>query len=177
MNGLYHDGDDKISYEQKEERKNLLSTIYCNLYDETSQSACLETVTIDGFDYHFKGYKDAEQFKALYKKYINTDHSEIFLEEPEDNLFPPTQCNFVNWLLDSIQKHDDAIEISEKTQFLSYIALLESGFGPVVKLKIFFTYPYCEEKTLYSVRQLKESEVHEIYDNGVDMFFNFELYV
>ena len=173
MGGLYHDAGEKISYEQKEERKNLLSTIYSNLYDETSQGTCSEIVTIDGFDYHFKEYRDAEKFKALYKKYINTDHSEIFLEEPEDNLFPPTQCNFINWLLDSIQKHDDTLFIATHSP---YVLNQVIKINPK-KLNIFFTYPSGDEKTLYSVRQLKESEVHEIYDNGVDMFFNFELYV
>lgn len=35
------------------------------------------------------------------------DHSEIFLEEPEDNHFLSTQCQFVNWVLEKITVHND----------------------------------------------------------------------
>ena len=44
-------------------------------------------------------------------------------------------------------------------------------------LAVFFTYQLDDKEKLYSVRQLGSDEVHEIYDNGVDMFFNFELYI
>lgn len=42
---------------------------------------------------------------------------------------------------------------------------------------VLFTYPSNDAERSYGVRQLSEAEIHEIYDNGVDMFFNFELYV
>lgn len=44
-------------------------------------------------------------------------------------------------------------------------------------MNVLFTYPSNDAERSYSVRQLSEAEIHEIYDNGVDMFFNFELYV
>lgn len=33
-------------------------------------------------------------------------HNEIFLEEPEDNLFPPTQTALSSWLLDKTLGND-----------------------------------------------------------------------
>ena len=100
VNGQYEDRNGKISYDQKEERKNLLSTIYSKFKskEETTHS---ETVTMEGYDYGFVSKEDAERFMSMYRTYINVDHSEIFLEEPEDNLCPPTQCKFVNRLLAS----------------------------------------------------------------------------
>ena len=44
-------------------------------------------------------------------------------------------------------------------------------------MNVLVTYPANDAERSYCVRQLSEEEIHEIYDNGVDMFFNFELYV
>ena len=44
-------------------------------------------------------------------------------------------------------------------------------------LNVFFTYPYNEKDKTYGVRHLSNEEVQEMYDNGVDVFFNFELYL
>lgn len=67
--GLYNDNG-SLSYEQKEEQKYLLAML------------------ID----RFSRRKDPKYFRRIYERFVHTDHSEIFLEEPEDNLFPPTQC-------------------------------------------------------------------------------------
>lgn len=175
MHGQYEDDDAKISYEQKEERKSLSSTIYYNFSKKKSQEGNTEekVVSIDGFDYSFPDEKDAKRFLQRYHTYTKVDHSEIFLEEPEDNLFPPTQCQFVNWLLDAIQVHNDMLFIATHSPYILNQLIKLSPKG----LNIFFTHRTNEEQRMYSVRQLNEKEVHEIYDNGVDMFFNFELYV
>lgn len=172
VNGQYADRNGKISYEQKEERKNLLSIIY-NKFRNKEHLLCPETVTLEGYDYGFIDHEEAEHFKAVYNRYINVDHSEIFLEEPEDNLFPPTQCKFINWLLDAIQEHNDMLFIATHSPYV---------LNQLIKLapkdmSVFFTYRSDDMERMYSVRQLKEEEVREIYDNGIDMFFNFELYV
>lgn len=44
-------------------------------------------------------------------------------------------------------------------------------------LNVLFTYPCKDAARSYRVRQLSEEEIHENYDNGVDLFYNFELYV
>lgn len=44
-------------------------------------------------------------------------------------------------------------------------------------LNVLFTYPCNDAESSYRVRQMTEEEIHEIYDNGVDLFYNFELYV
>lgn len=170
--GQYEDDNINISYEQKEERKHLLSTIYRKLYKKKLKDNNVEVVPIDGFDYSFSEKKYAKRFLQIYQKYTMIDHSEIFLEEPEDNLFPPTQCQFINWLLGAIKKHHDMLFIATHSPYILNQLLKLSPKG----LTVFFTYRKNDNQRLYSVRQLDENEVREIYDNGIDMFFNFELY-
>lgn len=172
VNGQYKERNDKISYDKKEERKNLLSTIY-NKFKSKEEAVHSETVTIEGYDYNFVSKEEAERFRSMYRKYINVDHSEIFLEEPEDNLFPPTQCKFVNWLLDAIEQHNDMLFIATHSPYVLNQLIKVSPKG----MNVLFTYPSNDAERSYCVRQLSEEEIHEIYDNGVDMFFNFELYV
>ena len=172
--GQYKDNSRKISYEQKEERKNLLSTIYRKLYKKKLQDGAMRAVlTIDGVDYSFSENKHEKRFREIYDHYTKTDHSEIFLEEPEDNLFPPTQCQLMIWMIKRVQEHNDVLFIASHSPYVlnQLIKLDPKG------LTVFFTYPSEGKERLYDVRQLTEQEVHEIYDNGVDMFFNFELYV
>lgn len=172
--GQYEDQVTKMSYEQREERKNLLSAIYSKLYKKKQEVTSLsEVVTIEGFDYGFSEKKHAKRFREIYNHFTQTDHSEVFLEEPEDNLFPPTQCQFVNWLVDAASIHNDLLFVATHSPYVlnQFIKLAPKG------LTVFFTHPTEEDNCLYSVRQLTEHELHEIYDNGVDLFFNFELYI
>ena len=96
----------------------------------------------------------------------------IFLEEPEDNLFPPTQCQLINWMIDQIQYHDDFIFIATHSPYILNQMIKLSPDG----MSILFTH-HMNEKNAFTVRQLNDYEIHEIYDNGVDMFFNFEMYI
>lgn len=172
--GQYEAEKSKISYEQKEERKNLLSTIYANLYKKKlKDDGELEVVSLEGFDYSFSKHKHAKRFQQIYNKYINVDHSEIFLEEPEDNLFPPTQCQFVNWVLEKIALHNDMLFIATHSPYVlnQFIKLDPKG------LTVMFTHATEPNRRTFTVRQLSSDDVQEVYDNGVDMFFNFEMYV
>ena len=145
--GLYVDDNVKLSYEQKEERK-LLQEI-------------------------LTGMDELDNPGMLFSQYITTDHSEIFLEEPENNLFPPTQCQFVDWLLDAVSKHDDILFVATHSPYILNQFIEDNPKG----LTLFFTHRVDTAGLLYSVKQLDDKEIHEIYDNGVDMFFNFESYL
>ena len=171
--GQYKDSDKTISYEQREERKNLLSTIYSKLYKKKQNDQKPIVASIDGADYAFSEKQHANRFEEIYYHYIKTHHCEVFLEEPEDNLFPPTQCQLVNWLVERIGTHGDQLFVATHSPYVlnQFIKLAPKG------LNVLFTHPSEADCHIYDVRQLSEQEVHEIYDNGVDMFFNFELYV
>lgn len=171
--GQYKEESGKISYEQKEERKNLLTKIYANLYKKKlDHNITSEVVTIEGVDYFFSEQDHAKKFKKIYYNYINVDHSEIFLEEPEDNLFPPTQCQFVNWILEKIEGHNDMLFVATHSPYTlnQFIKMNPKG------LSVMYTRPVASNSRIFSVRQLNIEETRELYNNGVDMFFNFEMY-
>lgn len=172
-NGLYKDESSKQSYEQKEERKKLLEILYRKFSKSLSQHSEPAKEIIDGVEIGFENEKDAAYFKRLFQNYTQVDHSEIFLEEPEDNLFPPSQCQFVDWLVEAIKEHKDMLFVATHSPYVLNQFIKADPKG----LTVFFTHSVDEAKQRYSVRRLSEEEIREIYDNGVDMFFNFEAYL
>ena len=172
-NGQYKDDNSQISYEQREERKQLIAAIHDKLRKKGTPTNDSPIASTEAPAHNFPESDQTRQFQEIYQRYTKVDHSEIFLEEPEDNLFPPTQCQLVDWLLESIRKHNDILFIATHSPYIlnQFIKANPSG------LTVFFTHRIEDKQHIYSIRQLKESEIHEIYDNGVDMFFNFELYL
>lgn len=144
--GLYDDGV-KLTYEQKEERNALMEVL--------------------------RSIKSPAEAATLFELYTRTDHSEIFLEEPENNLFPPTQCQFVDWLLEAVKDHDDMLFVATHSPYILNQLIKDDPKG----LTVFFTHGVNNDAQLYTVRQLHDDEIREIYENGVDMFFNFEAYI
>lgn len=174
LNGLYQDSNTQISYDKKEERKNLLSLMYAKYQElQHSMDQTAVSLTFEGFDYIFANQADADSFATLYRNYTTSHHSEIFLEEPENNLFPPTQCKFISWLVESVRQHNDLLFITTHSPYVLNQFIKESPQN----MQVLFTHKVDDEENLYAVKQLTEEEIREIYDNGVDMFFNFELYV
>ena len=174
LKGLYEDSNTQISYEKKEERKNLLSLMYAKYQElQHSMDQTAVSLTFEGVDYIFANQADADSFATLYKNYTTSHHSEIFLEEPENNLFPPTQCKFISWLVESVSQHNGLLFITTHSPYVLNQFIKESPQN----MQVLFTHKIDDEENLYAVKQLTEEEIREIYDNGVDMFFNFELYV
>jgi predicted ATPase len=151
VNWQYQDNNSNVSYEAKNQFDVLLTAIRNTLA-------------------HKKTKADED---LIYHNLKNINHSEIFLEEPEANLFPPTQCQFVKWLLQSIEEHKDVIFIATHSPYV----LNEIIKNDPNNLEVFFTHAFEQEDGLYSVKQLSKDEVDEIYGGGIDLFFNFEYYV
>ncbi|MDE7418896.1 MAG: ATP-binding protein [Muribaculaceae bacterium] len=172
-NGQYEEENARFSYEQKEERKKILEILHDKFSKSMSSLPNSEKTMVDGVEFRFQNKKYADNFQRKYQQYSTVDHSEIFLEEPEDNLFPPTQCQLVNWLVEAIKKHDDILFVATHSPYILNQFIKDDPKG----LTVFFTHRVNNDSQLYSVRQLNKEEIREIYDNGVDMFFNFEAYV
>lgn len=172
-NGQYEEADPRLSYEQKEERKNILEILREQFDLSLSSQPDSEKTMVEGIEFHFSNQKDGDFFQRKYQQYVNVNHSEIFLEEPEDNLFPPTQCQLVNWLVAAIKKHDDFLFVATHSPYILNQFIKEDPEG----LTVFFTHHVADDDQLYTVRRLDPEELREIYDNGVDMFFNFEAYI
>lgn len=151
VNWQYQDDNSNVSYEAKNQFDILLSVIRKTLFHRMTKA-------------------DED---LIYRNFTNINHSEIFLEEPEANLFPPTQCQFVKWLLESIEEHKDVIFIATHSPYV----LNEIIKNDPDDLEVFFTHAFEQEDGLYSVKQLSKKEIDEIYSGGIDLFFNFEYYV
>ena len=97
-----------------------------------------------------------------------TDHCEIFLEEPENNLFPPTQSRLIDWLYSMTTKeHKNVLFIATHSPYVLSV-LLEKKSENVAMF-------YCAEQAgRVVVKSASDNDMQVIYDYGVDAFFNIE---
>lgn len=111
---------------------------------------------------------DEEDRKDVYTNYVHTHHCDIFLEEPEANLFPPTQSNLVEWLLDMAQgKQPSNIFIATHSPYILGTFLEKKN----IDLTLLYTRV---TDGLMTVMTATEQDLQDIYDYGVDVFFNIE---
>ncbi len=110
----------------------------------------------------------AEKKEELYDDFIHTDHCDIFLEEPEANLFPPTQTNLSEWLFEIVSgSQPSSLFIATHSPYILN-AFLEKQ---KIATSLFYTR---REEGDYFVRTASEQDIQDIYDYGVDAFFNIE---
>lgn len=111
---------------------------------------------------------DEEGKMDIYNNYVYTHHCDIFLEEPEANLFPPTQSRLVEWLLDMTRgEHPSNLFIATHSPYILN-AFME-------KQDIDMTLLYTRTTDgLITVKAATEQDFQDIYDYGVDAFFNIE---
>lgn len=83
----------------------------------------------------FASKESFEEFKQLVTAYTQTSHSDIYLEEPEQNLFPLTQVELVYELLAKSAKHNDCLFVATHSPYILY-ALNNCMLGYKVKDKI-----------------------------------------
>ncbi len=167
----------KQSYEQKEERNKFITLLVKHLKGKEyvlDNSSLVPGLDLDNFKkYGFQNISKAMDFEEKYDKYLKTHHNEIFLEEPEDNLFPPTQSQLVDWLLKKMSENDqkDMLFVATHSPYVLNKFIKECSEG----LRLFITYSDCQSGK-FKIRQLSDDDIREIYGNGIDLFFNFEAY-
>lgn len=111
---------------------------------------------------------DEEDKKDVYTNYVHTHHCDIFLEEPEANLFPPTQSNLVEWLLNKTKgDHSSNLFIATHSPYILN-AFMEK---PDIDMALLYTRA---TDGLMMVKVATEQNFQDIYDYGVDVFFNIE---
>jgi predicted ATPase len=111
---------------------------------------------------------DEEDKKDVYTNYVHIHHCDIFLEEPEANLFPPTQSNLVEWLLNKTKgDHSSNLFIATHSPYILN-AFMEK---PDIDMALLYTRA---TDGLMMVKVATEQDFQDIYDYGVDVFFNIE---
>lgn len=118
-------------------------------------------------NFFFSHKEDIEEFEQILNRFFKTDHCDIFLEEPENNLFPPTQGGLADWLYDMTNgERANSLFIATHSPYVLG-KLLEK------KADIGFFFIYSKDgKTL--VNTASSEDMQTIYDFGVDAFFNIE---
>lgn len=111
---------------------------------------------------------DVKKIQNIILQYLVIDHYDIFLEEPEANLFPPTQTSLVEWLLEMTNgEQPNNLFVATHSPYILN-AFLEKENEDV---NLFFT---SNKDGQIIVKTATEDNLQEIYDFGVDAFFNVE---
>ncbi len=159
--------------------------LYEELFTKQGRTKAVETVLVDdgkggknltfvrfgrrfgSKQYLFSKNEDIDDYEKLLNQYLLTDHCEVFLEEPENSLFPPTQMRLTNWLLGMTTggKTNTLFIATHSPYVLS--ALLEKK----TDIGLFFNH---EEGGGIKVNTASAEDCQAIYDYGVDAFFNIE---
>lgn len=83
----------------------------------------------------FISKEDHLECKRLYENFTSTAYSDVYLEEPEQNLFPQTQVELVQSLLKNTSRHLDGLFVATHSPYLLY-AINNCMLGYMVKDKM-----------------------------------------
>lgn len=116
----------------------------------------------------FHSLADTLQRLIFYKAAILSNRKSVLLfEEPEAHTYPPYITNIIQTVLDST---DNQFFITTHSPYIIN-ALLEQQREEVA---IYFVNMHCGNTV---VQRATEEELQEMYENGVDLFFNLETYL
>jgi hypothetical protein len=118
--------------------------------------------------FYFSGKRDVQDFEAMLSQYSLTSHCEVFLEEPENSLFPPTQKQLVNWLYEMTMGYrENTLFIATHSPYVLSVLLEknETDFA-------FFFNTVADGRVI--VNTATEENCQTIFDNGIDAFFNIQ---
>lgn len=176
------------SYANRQLSESFLKTMYEELFKNTGKttatqhgtqinsdgkrqvSASFTVSAIGPYLLEFSNQQFADECKSVYERYVRTHHAEIFLEEPENNLFPPTQVRLVDWLLKLTEGDNGTCLFVATHSPYMMTAFLERELK---NLKLFFEK---KEGKMSTVITATEADIQEIYDDGIDVFYNIESY-
>jgi len=176
--GLYKDKNynlNNLPLDKANGIKMILDFLYGRIVSNVKESQkvpCIIRVNNQTFKYWFKNETDKKKFDGYVNRLLITNRTEIFLEEPENNLFPPTQTRLLDWLLDRTVngKRSDTLFIATHSPYI-LTKLLERKRND---LHFFFTYQ--KEDGSY-VKTASDDDIQQIFDYGVDMFFSYESFL
>ncbi len=138
-------------------------------FDKSSQTIKILQKNKDGiFLIPYNSIADTLQRIIFYKAAIISNNESILLfEEPEAHSFPPYMTHLTQ---EMIHKKDNQYFIATHSPFILN-DLLENAQNELAV----FNVNYEQQQT--TVRQLTRNELHEVLQNGVDLFTNNETYL
>ena len=179
LNNIVCNNTSNNSIGNSNENQNLLDIIYNELFrkidkaddfvsSDKSKNRSLAIHHIGRDYYIFKNTGFAYECEQIYKNYTITNFCDIFLEEPEANLFPPTQSRLVEWLLDMTKG-----EQPSNLFIATHSPYILNAFMEKKDIDMTLLYTRTTEGQI-TVKTAKNQDFQDIYDYGVDAFFNIE---
>ena len=131
-----------------------------------------EEGTLISIIWDYANDKNPEDFNAneVCSNFTEMKRTEIFLEEPEQNLFPPTQgvlaYRLIDWARD---ERGGFLFVATHSPYIVTSFLEKDNMNDI---SLFFNKE--TENGKYTVRTATEREVQELYDYSIDVFHNLE---
>lgn len=171
--GKYREREDNTVM-QKSERNNLVDFLV-DYYEKNISKAFIKNPSYGRTNQ--KGILDQEfipdpkmtQWILRILRNISTvHHCEVFLEEPEENLFPPTQQILMKSLLNFVNlEKDNTLFISTHSPYILDVLLEKETYD----FGLFYIQPSNKGSI---VKTATEQDVQEMFEDGIDAFFNIE---
>jgi len=171
----------KSSYASKAENERLLHLLIDKLAQSKVDKEVMESIAQLQYVVEFGDKRRAEVGSAemqklaqTYRNFVNTKRSDIFLEEPENNLFPPTQVQLMEWLIEmsTDRFRRNSMFIATHSPYVVNCFLER----PQRDYKLFIAAPVGDEG-MSVIRAASDDDLQQMYDYGVDVFFNYETFV
>ena len=106
--------------------------------------------------------------RGIFPRLSRIHHCEVFLEEPEENLFPPTQQVLMRTLLNQAKRQEgNTLFVSTHSPYILDILLEREKYD----FGLFYIRSAAEGSV---VKTATESDVQDMFEDGVDAFFNIE---
>ena len=171
----------KISYASKAENERLLHLLIDKLAQGKVDKEVMESIAQLQYVVEFGdkrravvGSAEMQKLAQTYRNFVNTKRSDIFLEEPENNLFPPTQVQLMEWLIEmsTDRFRRNSMFIATHSPYVVNCFLER----PQRDYKLFIAAPVGDEG-MSVIRTASDDDLQQMYDYGVDVFFNYETFV
>ena len=171
----------KISYASKAENERLLHLLIDKLAQGKVDKEVMESIAQLQYVVEFGdkrravvGSAEMQKLAQTYRNFVNTKRSDIFLEEPENNLFPPTQVQLMEWLIEmsTDRFRRNSMFIATHSPYVVNCFLER----PQRDYKLFIAAPVGDEG-MSVIRAASDDDLQQMYDYGVDVFFNYETFV
>lgn len=112
-------------------------------------------------------YRKSE-FGRIFNNYTAQNFNDVYLEEPEQNLFPPTQSLLVEHLKDNARgPHGGLLFVATHSPYI-VTSFIEDSAGKDVN----FFFLKESKDGCYNVHCASEEEIQQIYDYDIDVFHN-----
>lgn len=106
--------------------------------------------------------------RRIFVRLSKIHHCEVFLEEPEENLFPPTQQVLMRTLLNQVKRQKgNTLFISTHSPYILDILLEREQYD-------FGLFYIRSAENGSEVKTATEADVQDMFEDGVDAFFNIE---